>query len=85
MHCLTIICPAVEPRQITRFEVKQWAREAYQLGVRYIGGCCGFEPYLVRAIGEELAPERGRLPDSSRKSDVDLSVWKNIEERQVGR
>merc|ERR1712037_959928 len=45
---------AIEPRQITRFEVRQWARQAYDLGVRYIGGCCGFEPYLIRAIAEEL-------------------------------
>jgi len=73
---------AIEPRQITRFEAKQWAREAYQLGVRYIGGCCGFEPYLVRAIGEELAVERKCLPHSSRKSDVDLSLWSDISSRQ---
>jgi len=73
---------AIEPRQITRFEVKQWARAAYNLGIRYIGGCCGFEPYLIRAIAEELAQERGGLPYSSRKSDVDLSLWKNIERKQ---
>jgi len=74
---------AIEPRQITRFEAKEWARDAYNLGVRYIGGCCGFEPYLIRAIAEELSQERGRLPYSARKSDVDLSLWKSIEEKQV--
>jgi len=74
---------AIEPRQITRFEVRQWAREAYNIGVRYIGGCCGFEPYLIRAIAEELREERKCLPYSSRKSDeVNLQVWKNIEGRQ---
>jgi len=74
---------AIEPRQITRFEVRQWARQAYDLGVRYIGGCCGFEPYLIRAIAEELREERKGLPYSSRKSDeVSLAVWKNIEGRQ---
>merc|ERR1712080_98051 len=73
---------ALEPRLVTRFEAKQWAREAYQLGVRYIGGCCGFEPYLARAIGEELAVERKCLPHSSRKSDVDLSLWSDISSRQ---
>ena len=50
--------------------------------IRYIGGCCGFEPYLIRAVAEELAQERGCLPFSARKSDVDLSLWKNIEEKQ---
>ena len=38
----------VETRQITRFEARIWAREAYKIGVRYIGGCCGFEPYHIR-------------------------------------
>ena len=38
---------AMEPRQITRWEARKWARAAYELGVRIIGGCCGFEPYLI--------------------------------------
>ena len=46
----------------TRWDMQKYAREAYKLGVRYIGGCCGFEPYHIRAVAEELAPERGRLP-----------------------
>jgi len=73
---------AVEPRQITRFEVKQWARKAYDIGVRYIGGCCGFEPYLIRAISEELAKERGTLPFSSKKSDPDFTLWSSIAQKQ---
>ena len=32
----------------------KYARQAYDLGVRYIGGCCGFEPYHIRAIAEEV-------------------------------
>ena len=28
----------MEPRQVTRIEVAKWAREAYNLGIRYIGG-----------------------------------------------
>jgi len=47
---------AVEPRQLTRWEARKWARAAYELGIRYIGGCCGFEPYL-RAIPH---PRHGR-------------------------
>ena len=31
-----------------------------------MGGCCGFEPYLIRAIAEELREERKGLPYSSR-------------------
>ena len=33
----------LEPRILTRWDMHRYAREAYELGVRYIGGCCGFE------------------------------------------
>merc|ERR1711862_927984 len=32
---------AVEPRQITRWEARKWARQAYNLGIRYIGVVVG--------------------------------------------
>lgn len=50
----------LEPRVCTRYEMHKFAREAYELGIRYIGGCCGFESYHIRACSEELAEERGR-------------------------
>ena len=34
LHILNFPMSATEPRQITRFEVRQWARQAYDLGVR---------------------------------------------------
>ena len=46
--------PALEPRQITRIDAHLFARKAHELGVRYIGGCCGFEPYHIRALSEEV-------------------------------
>ena len=58
---------ALEPRACTRFDISKWAREAYEVGVRYIGGCCGFEPYHIRAISEELANERAIKRDVSQK------------------
>jgi len=58
----------LEPRICTRFDMNKYAREAYDLGVRYIGGCCGFEPYHIRAVAEELAAERPNgLPAGSDK------------------
>jgi len=48
----------LEPRLATRFEIQKFAREAYDNGIRYIGGCCGFEAYHIRAIAEELNAER---------------------------
>ena len=47
----------------------RYAREAYEMGIHYIGGCCGFEPYHIRAVSEELAKERGQLPKGSEKHD----------------
>ena len=44
----------LEPRLCTRFDMHQYAREAYEMGVRYIGGCCGFEPYHIRAVTQEV-------------------------------
>ncbi|RDD45142.1 Betaine--homocysteine S-methyltransferase 1 [Trichoplax sp. H2] len=61
---------ALEPRILTRWDCHRYAREAYDLGVRYIGACCGFEPYHVRAMAEELSKERGCLPAASEKHDM---------------
>nr|XP_039248436.1 betaine--homocysteine S-methyltransferase 1-like [Styela clava] len=52
----------LEPRSMTRMEVHKFARAAFDLGVRYIGGCCGFEPHHIRAIAQELNKERGKPP-----------------------
>jgi len=60
---------ALEPRVCTRWDMHRYAREAYEIGVRYIGGCCGFEPYHIRAVSEELQKERGFLPEGSQKHD----------------
>jgi len=57
----------LEPRICTRWDMHRYAREAYELGVRFIGGCCGFEPYHVRAIAEELVKERGITPPACEK------------------
>ncbi|XP_022081487.1 betaine--homocysteine S-methyltransferase 1-like [Acanthaster planci] len=56
---------AMEPRAISRLDVHNYARAAYELGVRYIGGCCGFEPHHIRAIATELSDERGGLPPAA--------------------
>ena len=49
--CLFI---AMEPRLLTRMDVHTFTRKAYELGVKYIGGCCGYEPYHIRASAEEV-------------------------------
>ena len=42
------------PTDCTRWDMHKYAREAFDLGVRYIGGCCGFEAYHIRWVLDHL-------------------------------
>ena len=48
----------------TRFEMAEFAKEAKEIGVNYIGICCGAGPHHVRAMAEAL----GRTVPASRYS-----------------
>jgi betaine-homocysteine S-methyltransferase len=59
----------LERFQCDRFEMADFARRARDIGVGYIGICCGGGPHHVRAMAEAL----GRRPPASRYSpDIDL-------------
>ncbi len=47
----------LEPFQCTRFEMAGFARRAREIGVDYIGICCGGGPHHVRAMAEALGRE----------------------------
>ena len=55
---------ALEPFTSTRFEMADFAVKARDMGVRYIGICCGAGPHHVRAMAEAL----GRNGPASRYS-----------------
>jgi betaine-homocysteine S-methyltransferase len=55
---------ALDPFTCNRYEIAQFARDASELGVRYIGLCCGAGPHHVRSLAEAL----GRTPPASRFS-----------------
>ena len=59
---------ALDPLLCTRYEIADFAREAYDLGVRYLGVCCGAGPHHIRSMAEAL----GRTPPASRYS-ADMS------------
>ena len=60
---------ALEPFQCTRFEMADFALRARDVGVDYIGICCGAGPHHVRAMAEAL----GRTTQASRNSPaIDL-------------
>jgi betaine-homocysteine S-methyltransferase len=48
---------ALEPFACTRFEMAQFALRARDLGVDYVGICCGAGPHHVRAMAEALGRE----------------------------
>ena len=53
---------ALDPFTCNRYEISQFAREAYEMGVHYLGVCCGAAPHHIRAMAEAL----GRTPPASR-------------------
>jgi betaine-homocysteine S-methyltransferase len=60
---------ALDPFLHTRFEMADFAREAHELGVSYIGICCGAGPHHVRAMAEALGR---RVPASKYSPDISL-------------
>ena len=55
---------SLEPFLLTRYEMAEFAIEARDLGINYIGICCGAGPHHVRAMAEAL----GRKTQSSKYS-----------------
>ncbi len=53
---------ALDPFACTRYEIADFTRAAADLGVRYLGVCCGAGPHHIRSMAEAL----GRTPPASR-------------------
>jgi betaine-homocysteine S-methyltransferase len=53
---------ALDAHMCTRHEIAEFGREAYELGVSYLGVCCGAGPHHIRSLAEAL----GRTPPASR-------------------
>ena len=45
---------ALDPMFCNRYEVGSFAKEAYDLGINYIGVCCGANPMLIRETAEAV-------------------------------
>jgi betaine-homocysteine S-methyltransferase len=59
---------ALDPFTCTRYEIAEFARRAWEIGVGYLGVCCGAAPHHIRSMAEAL----GRTPAASRYT-ADLS------------
>jgi betaine-homocysteine S-methyltransferase len=58
----------LDPFVCTRSQMQDFGREAFALGINYIGICCGAGPHHIRALAEGL----GRHPPAS-KYTADMS------------
>lgn len=63
---------ALDPLQLTRKEMAEYAVQARDLGINYIGACCGTVAMHIR----EMARELGKLPEDSR-------LWKKGGEKPM--
>lgn len=59
---------ALDARLCTRHDIAAFTRSALDVGVRYLGLCCGAAPHHIRAMAETM----GRRPQASRYS-ADMS------------
>jgi len=59
---------ALDPFVCNRYELGDFARAAYELGVNYLGVCCGAAPHHIRSVAEAL----GKTPPASKYS-ADMS------------
>jgi len=55
---------ALDPFTCNRFEIAEFGRDAYALGIHYLGVCCGAGPHHIRALAEAV----GKHPPASRYS-----------------
>ncbi|HUK26005.1 MAG TPA: homocysteine S-methyltransferase family protein [Terriglobales bacterium] len=62
----------LDPLQLTRKEMAEYARGAREIGVNYIGACCGAVAIHIR----EMAQVLGKLPEETR-------VWKKGGEKPM--
>jgi len=69
---------ALDPFLCDRYELAEFAREAFAMGVDYLGVCCGGAPHYVRSMAEAL----GRRPPASRYSpDMSKHAFWGTDER----
>ena len=56
---------ALDPLYSNRYEIGAFAKEIYDLGIHYLGVCCGASPMLVRETAEAV----GKTTEASRFSE----------------
>lgn len=57
----------LDPHQISRYEMGEFARKAAGIGIDYIGGCCGCQGSHIRQMARTL----GKMPSEEREWAID--------------
>ena len=58
---------ALDPMQCNRYEIGKFAKEAYDIGINYLGVCCGANPMLIREVAEAVGL---KVPSSKYREDM---------------
>ena len=53
---------ALDPLYCNRYEIRKFTEEAHDLGIKYLGVCCGAAPMHIREVAEAI----GRVVPASR-------------------
>ncbi|WP_446011948.1 homocysteine S-methyltransferase family protein [Candidatus Electrothrix sp.] len=56
---------ALDPFYCNRYEIGNFAKEAYDIGIHYLGVCCGAAPFHIRQVAEAI----GLTTEASRFSE----------------
>jgi betaine-homocysteine S-methyltransferase len=74
----------MDPYQLTRYDMGEFAKRAHDLGVNYIGGCCGCQGAHIRQMARAL----GKMPTEDREWAIDYEhpqsateAYKKVRER----
>jgi len=69
---------ALDPLRTNRYEIRAFAEEAWGLGCKYLGVCCGASPADIREVAEVM----GRTPPASRfREDMERHFLYGTHER----
>ena len=69
---------ALDPMQCNRYEIGKFAREAYKLGINYLGVCCGANPMLIREVAESVGL---KVPASKYKENMSTHMLFGTDKR----
>ena len=69
---------ALDPMQCNRYEIGKFAKEAYEMGINYLGVCCGANPMLIREVAENVGL---KVPASKYKEDMSTHMLFGTHER----